>query len=276
MAPDAGRRVPLLGRGVDGVGDRAQREGVALVRAPAVERRHVRQVGAEDGRAVQRGEVVALQVAVDDDLPVGTLQHAGRVVVAAGEVERAQQLEQLRAQPGVEVELGRAVERDEDDAGPLVDRQRQQPHGRLVDRAERLLAVHAGQAAGEVVGPGVVGAGEATGRPGALGHELATAVPAGVHDGAQRAVALARDDDRRADRVDRLVAARARAARTTGRGAAAPCGAPPAARAPTAAGRGSWPPVRATARAPGPWRSPCSARPAGPSRRTRPGARPRS
>ncbi len=67
---DAGGGIPglrwLRGR----LGNGPQREGVALVRAPAVERGHVRQVGPENRRPVQRGEVVSLEVPVNRDLPV--------------------------------------------------------------------------------------------------------------------------------------------------------------------------------------------------------------
>ncbi len=54
------------------------------------------------------------------------------------------------------------------------------PMAVLVDAAERLLAVHAEQAARQVVAPRVVRAGEPVRLAGALGDELGAAVPADV------------------------------------------------------------------------------------------------
>ncbi len=67
---DAARRVPRLGWLRGRLGNGPQRERVALVRTPAVERGHIRQVGLVDRRRVQRGEVVSLEVPVNRDLPV--------------------------------------------------------------------------------------------------------------------------------------------------------------------------------------------------------------
>jgi hypothetical protein len=178
------------------------------MRAPGVERRHVREVGAEDGGAVQGREVVTLQVAVHDHLPVRPLEDPRGVVVAVGEAEGLEQLEQLGLDPRVEVELGARRERHEHDACALPHRQLPQTHVGPLDRAEGLLAVDTGQAARQVVGPRVVRAGEPSGVSRALGDEFSPTVPAGVHQRLDVPAALAGQDDGGTDDVQCLVRAR--------------------------------------------------------------------
>ena len=208
--PDAHRRVPgVLGR-VRRVRDRPERERVALVRPPAVEGGHVGEVRAVDRGAVQGREVVTLEVAVDDHLPVRPVQPPGGVVVGRVEPHRLEERDQVRPQPGVQIDGRLRVERDEDDAGAFGGGQRHQAHLRLVDPAVRLLGVDAGEAAGQVVAPRVVRAGEPVRAPGALADQLRAAVPAHVDHGVHLALPVAGDQHRRAGDVDRLVRARLR------------------------------------------------------------------
>ena len=95
-----------------------------------------------------------------------------------------------------------------DEAGPLRRRQLHQAVAGAVHGAEVPLRVNADQCALLVVGPGVVGAGEALGAAGAGGHDLRAPMPAHVDEGAHLAIVPAADEHWHIDRLHGLVVAR--------------------------------------------------------------------
>ena len=167
---------------------------------------------------VQRRHVVVLLEGVGEDLPVAvvvrdeivTLRHQfERIVVECGD-HRAEELAQGPPRLGIEV--------DEDEAVPHVALHRLQPVLRAVEVEELALLLHERQFTLEVVAPPVVLAGELT--AGALDllvrkvvpHQLVSAMPADVVEGADLLVLALHHDHRRLGRVDLLgeVAADAR------------------------------------------------------------------
>src|SRR5207237_6795279 len=125
----------------------------------------------------------------------------------AVEVEAAQ-LGVVVAQPVVDVHGRSRRQRGEDEAGPLLARQRGEAHGRSVDGAERLLAVHAGKPTLLVVDPAVVRAGEAAGLAASWRLDDGAAMAAGVEEGTRPAVTVAGEQDGDAQHVERLVRVR--------------------------------------------------------------------
>ena len=121
------------------------------------------------------------------------------------ERHRLEQRDQLGTEPLVQVDRGLRVQRDEDQPGALRSGQRDQAHPVAVDTAEGLFAVHAEQAALQVIAPCMVGTGQPVRSPGALGHQLATPVPADVDHRADGAGRIAGDHDRRARHIQGLV-----------------------------------------------------------------------
>ncbi len=177
------------------------RHGEAVIET---ERLEVGDVAVQDRREqllVQKADVVALVKGIDEDLPVHRLRDDALVVERpAAETVRGQ-LRPEPAEPGVDVEAVSRVRR----------RRRDHPHEAVLLAQRQLgeraaLGAHAGEAAlvgnahhlaGQIVRPGMIGAGEDAGFAATLSH-LGAAVPAHVEEGAQLAVAVARDQDRHA------------------------------------------------------------------------------
>jgi hypothetical protein len=120
--------------------------------------------------------------------------------------------EQREVGPERRIEMGLAAALciDEDHSAPLCQPQR---HETVVGSLETLdLAGAAGrdQPAGQVIGPGVVWAGQERPREraGALGANLGPAVPADIVEGGEPAVAAAHRDDVHAGDAPRQVARR--------------------------------------------------------------------
>jgi hypothetical protein len=151
--------------------------------------------------------VVALARILHDELPIGALEQ-GRLMGDLGvlEIVRLQhRADGLR----VGLEVGRGVgQADIDGAGQRLDMDGPERMARGIET----LSHPAGEdeLAGEVIGPLMIGADETGGLAGALGTEFGAAMAAAIVEAAQRAGAVADDDDGRAADRQALVTAGAR------------------------------------------------------------------
>ena len=155
-------------------------------------RRHVEV--AEGG--VRRVAVVALQVVLDDELPVGVQESLApahrphpRQLREVGEQQRFQPAGRLggRRRGAIVAHHDEARERRHGDRGKA--------EARLVEASDGVAVGCLAQAAVEPVGPGVVGAGDGRLQRAAAVEQAMAAVLAGVVEAAQGAVAAVDDDD---------------------------------------------------------------------------------
>ena len=152
--------------------------------------------------------MVEIEVAVVGGLPVGTGQRALAEERPAVELEGFQQLV-VAAEVIADRKLRFGIERHPDQPGAFVDREALEAMRGLVDRAKILRAGNADEVAVLLEGPAVVSAHEAAGIAGPFGQRIA-AVGAHVEERRNPAVFLARQQQRHAADIHRLVIARLR------------------------------------------------------------------
>ena len=159
---------------------------------------------------VRDGAVVALEVVLDGDLPVGVERERHPLV----------ELERVQVEAGAAHDLGQLAERlgerrrrrvgvHEDERPPRVDLRRLEPERLPVEAGIGLRARRCAQLAVEAIGPGVVVALERRAAA-AAGDDLGAAVAADVDERAQRPgpLAVADDHQRHLADVQRQVGAR--------------------------------------------------------------------
>ncbi|MNR13029.1 hypothetical protein D3C85_1294110 [compost metagenome] len=156
-----------------------------------------------DRLRMRGGEVVALQITVVGDLPVGPGDLAVSTVMPVGETERLDILDHPGQEAG-EIDLQSGGQHHENQTGTLVYRQLGQPHGRLVNVAVSVLTGDADQAAVVAIDPGMVRAGELIALATAL-CQFHRPVGADVEHRPDAAILQAGEQQRRAQQIERLV-----------------------------------------------------------------------
>ncbi len=191
----------LLGRDFGEALDAPEGERHAAVRAAALDDGQVVEAVGVERLRVGRADVVALEEALQVDLPAhGDLDLVGREQALLG----AEQLGQARERG---LRAGRAVFLgDEHQTMSLLAAHLAQTGLPEIEPGKAVGVRHVVQAAVEAIGPAVVRAHEAGLAALAVG-EASAAMPAGVAEGARHAVATAHDEERRAGGFARDVAA---------------------------------------------------------------------
>ena len=151
--------------------------------------------------------MIAFEIAVEGDLPVGAFDHPAAQPGPVGEV---QCLEILQKAAKIAVDIDRRIggEADEDHARAFLAGQFAQAHLRLIDLAELAGFGDAYQLAIEAIGPAVVFAGEAGAIAVTLVGDRRGAVRTDIEEGVDLAGLVAVDQHRRAGGIHRLVVAR--------------------------------------------------------------------
>jgi hypothetical protein len=155
---------------------------------------------------MERGEVIAFEIAVERDLPVGALDRAAAEIGPVGKIHAFEIVEEA-LEIIVEVERGIGRERHEDHARPFFAGQGTQGEAGLVHVAERGAFGNAQQLAVLAIGPAVILAGEARALAVPFGRHRGAA-RADVEEGAHLAGLVPHDQHGQAHRVHRLVIAR--------------------------------------------------------------------
>ena len=155
---------------------------------------------------VQDVEVVAVDVAVERDLPVGPDQDAFVEEFHVGEPELIER-DVIAAEPAVEVELSAGTRDDEHQAAAFLTRQLGEAARVGVDVAELVAPGNPHQGTFGVVAPCVVRAGEPARLAAPFADHECAPVPAGVDERLDRAVGLTDRQDRNTCDVDRPVRA---------------------------------------------------------------------
>ena len=158
---------------------------------------------------VRDRHVVALEVVVDHDLPVGGL--GGGLLGLHLEPLEPVTLHALRQPGDLLRQRGRVkVEVHEDEAGHDLDAGREQPQRGLVETRDRAAFGHADQLAVEAIGPAVVAAADRLAAIARAAQEARAAMAADVAERAQLALVVAQDQNRLHAGLGGDVAARAR------------------------------------------------------------------
>ena len=153
--------------------------------------------------------VVALEERLDHELPVAlpTLDHRTRDHVVT-EAEVREVVVDVGSEVRAHIERSAGREHAPHDAVASFAREREEPARRFVDGRERLAMGDVDEAPAEIVGPGVVAAGEGLGLPARRVDEPRAAMPAHVHERPRLAGLVARHEDRYARDLARHVAPR--------------------------------------------------------------------